>query len=796
MSFREAIVALIFFIAITIIFFYKIFFGLIPLPTDLIVGGYYPWLSYKWGYTTGVPVKNTKLSDAVSLFYPPKTLAVNLIKKGELPLWNAYMFGGYPLLAGAQFGLLFPTMIFYLIFQAPVAWTLQTMSQPILACFFMYLLLRHLRLDKLPSIFGSIGFGFGGFTILWMQWNTQAATALFLPILILLLDKYLISKNIRWGVLFSIFLCFQIFAGYLPILPFTMLSLLVWYIFRSKSKFNLRVIFFVILGILLSAVYLLPVTELIQISQRKVETLGPAGPFTPPENFINLIAPDFFGNDATGNFWGRGDHMDATLYAGITTLILAFFGIRNFFHKIEIKFVLCLLVIAVIISTSNPLSAFLYKLGLWGGSSMTMNRVNFMINFSLSLLGAYGILAVKKSRLSLKPVIIMITIILGIIAGLFISKEILYNALNTTTVNAEINNWLLRVNISLRNLILPSVLIIFFFLLFFLINKTGRIKYLSVNIFIFVLIIELFRFGLKFNTFSTPSFIYPQTPITNFLDKYPNDRFISEQNILPANMWVAYRFSSLQGYDGVYPLNTAKLLAVADSDNINATPMTRWGVLQNFNSKILDESNTRFLLTLKKDETGKPDSNGKVNPKFNIPKYNKVFEDKEVVILENSQSFPRVYLTTKVIKTSDEETLKLLIDENFSAKDTSITNDFEFINRSGENLESNLEYIPITNSHTIIKAASNIDAYLVILDSFYPGWKASIDGKPSDIYRTNYNFRGMFLPKGDHTIELTYAPKSLKYGLITSLAALLLILFLLVQPSRKLLRSKKAGMNA
>ncbi|MBI2599853.1 YfhO family protein [Candidatus Daviesbacteria bacterium] len=637
MGLKEAGITLIFFIVVTLIFFYKIFLGLIPLPADLIVGGYYPWLSYKWGYTTGVPVKNTKLSDSVSLFYPLKALVAQSWKEGEFILWNPYMFGGSPLFASVSFGLLFPTMIFYLIFQAPIAWTLQTMSQPILASFFMYLFLRHLKLDKIPSIFGSIAFGFGGFTILWMQWNTQATTALFFPLLILLLDKYLISMNPRWGILFSITLTLQIFAGYLPILPLTILGLVIWYVFKAKGLSSLKILFFVFLGVLLSAVYLLPVAELIQISQRKIERLGAEGPFTPPENFINLIAPDFFGNDATGNFWGRGDHMDATLYIGVTTLIFALMSTVIFFKRTEVKIAVCLFVVAVVISISNPLSVLLYKSGLWGGPSITMNRVNFLINFALSILGAYGLSVFKKSSLtfSLKPVLSIAIIALGIIGGLLISKQILLQGLNAITVTSEVNSSLTRINISLRNFILPAFLIAITFLLIYLSKKYRFVQKISAFVFILILVFELFRFGLKFNTFSKPSLIYPQTPITDFLEKYPNDRFIAEQDILPANMWVPFTISSIGGYETIYPLNIAKLLAVSDSANIDATPMTKWAILQNLNSKILDGTNTRFLLTLKKDREGKPSSSGEINSKFNISKYKKIFEDKEVAILEN-----------------------------------------------------------------------------------------------------------------------------------------------------------------
>ncbi|MBI2599852.1 YfhO family protein [Candidatus Daviesbacteria bacterium] len=129
--------------------------------------------------------------------------------------------------------------------------------------------------------------------------------------------------------------------------------------------------------------------------------------------------------------------------------------------------------------------------------------------------------------------------------------------------------------------------------------------------------------------------------------------------------------------------------------------------------------------------------------------------------------------------------MKLLLDENFPIKTTSVTNDFEFNSSSTESLNANLEYKPITHSHLAVKTAANIDSYLVVLDSFYPGWKAFIDGRQSKIYRTNYNFRGVFLPKGNHTIDFIYSPNSLKYGAIISGITLVGIIILLIYPLMK-----------
>jgi uncharacterized membrane protein YfhO len=61
--------------------------------------------------------------------------------------------------------------------------------------------------------------------------------------------------------------------------------------------------------------------------------------------------------------------------------------------------------------------------------------------------------------------------------------------------------------------------------------------------------------------------------------------------------------------------------------------------------------------------------------------------------------------------------------------------------------------------------------FLVLADSFYPGWKCFVDGKESKIYRANYVMRSVFLPSGRHQVEFKYDPLSFKIGAAISIAA-------------------------
>lgn len=62
-------------------------------------------------------------------------------------------------------------------------------------------------------------------------------------------------------------------------------------------------------------------------------------------------------------------------------------------------------------------------------------------------------------------------------------------------------------------------------------------------------------------------------------------------------------------------------------------------------------------------------------------------------------------------------------------------------------------------------------AFLVSSETYYPGWRAWIDGKPSQLRLTNVAFRGLSVPAGRHRVEMEFRPAILGYGLILSLCA-------------------------
>ena len=69
---------------------------------------------------------------------------------------------------------------------------------------------------------------------------------------------------------------------------------------------------------------------------------------------------------------------------------------------------------------------------------------------------------------------------------------------------------------------------------------------------------------------------------------------------------------------------------------------------------------------------------------------------------------------------------------------------------------------------------------LVITDSYFPGWEATLDGQPASIERVDLIVRGVRVGKGKHRVVMRYRPSSFRIGAALSLLSLLALLLVLV----------------
>jgi hypothetical protein len=80
----------------------------------------------------------------------------------------------------------------------------------------------------------------------------------------------------------------------------------------------------------------------------------------------------------------------------------------------------------------------------------------------------------------------------------------------------------------------------------------------------------------------------------------------------------------------------------------------------------------------------------------------------------------------------------------------------------------------------IIDVTMSQPGYLVLTDTHYPGWQATVDGAPAEILAANHAFRAVQLAAGEHVVEFRYAPLSFRWGAWITLGAILLLAGLVV----------------
>ncbi|HLC02834.1 MAG TPA: YfhO family protein, partial [Anaerolineales bacterium] len=76
----------------------------------------------------------------------------------------------------------------------------------------------------------------------------------------------------------------------------------------------------------------------------------------------------------------------------------------------------------------------------------------------------------------------------------------------------------------------------------------------------------------------------------------------------------------------------------------------------------------------------------------------------------------------------------------------------------------------------VVHVSSEGEAWVVLSDIWYPGWRALVDDREVEIYRADYLFRAVNVPGGDHVVRFEYSPSAFWAGLGLSAIAWLLLM--------------------
>src|SRR5207302_8730939 len=99
----------------------------------------------------------------------------------------------------------------------------------------------------------------------------------------------------------------------------------------------------------------------------------------------------------------------------------------------------------------------------------------------------------------------------------------------------------------------------------------------------------------------------------------------------------------------------------------------------------------------------------------------------------------------------------------------------------------------VYNSSTVATIEAPRDGLVVVLDPWFPGWSATVDGAPATLLRANYAFMAVPVQAGRHTVRLWYFPRRLLPGLAIAILAAAALVALLKLAARRVDRGSPGG---
>jgi uncharacterized membrane protein YfhO len=162
-----------------------------------------------------------------------------------------------------------------------------------------------------------------------------------------------------------------------------------------------------------------------------------------------------------------------------------------------------------------------------------------------------------------------------------------------------------------------------------------------------------------------------------------------------------------------------------------------------------------------------------------------IYNDGVYQVFENNDVFPRAFLVNSyVVENNPQKILDTMFGPNFDLRKEVVLEQEPKLKLDGQGTANVNKY---SSGKISITTNSNGDNLLFLSDTYYPGWQAFVDGSKTQIYRADFAFRAILVPKGKHQVEFIYNPLSFNLGVLAAALGLLIIVSLAVISKRGLI---------
>lgn len=723
--------------------------GKVPFSSTYQTTFFAPWSAYPHN---GMPVKNGAMPDVIGQIYPWKHLVIDIWKTGEIPLWNPYSFAGTPLLANYQSAVLSPFNLLFFFMPFVDGWSMLVLLQPLLAGFFIYLFARRIEQSKAGGLISAISFMFCGFIVTWMGYATLSYALLFLPLGLYAIESYFLTGKTRFLLLLSGVVPLSFFSGHFQISIYVAVVLFAYLLIRGRQnswKIRILAILALLIGIFFSLPQLLPSFEFYTQSLRsglyqKIESI-------PWQYMPTLIAPDFFGNPVTRNDW-YGHYAEWNGYIGTFALFLTFLGLRAW-KKSPVNFFGIVGVISLLLAFPSPLQDALILFHVPVLATSALSRIISVYCLTAAILAGFGFdhlleIVQKKEKKSF----------LTWTGGIFVVFVTLWGV-----VMGKLWLPLDKINIAKQNLILPTLITLIgigIIIIAFLSPRNYR-KWVVIVGILTLVSIDMLRFATKWQPFDPKELVFAKNGVVQKFEQLSGyNRALGNYMAEVSNY---YHLPGIEGYDALYPKRYGEFIAAVSRGKLGESARSVVNFPRNGSEakQAINLLNITYVVHKVSD-----DNMGWTFPYWQYPsdQFVQIFNDSTYRIYKNTKALPHAFLVgSYVVEKNDQKILDTIFAMDLDLRDKIVLEQDPAF-RIAKDPSASATINKYTSSDIIIQTKTTAPMALFLSDSFYPGWRASIDGQETKIFRADYAFRTVFVPKGNHVVHFWYFPNSFVIG--------------------------------
>lgn len=746
------------------------------------------WFKAPWAASRPAAVQrpaNPEFDDAPAVLQPFARFVLR--EMPDVPLWNPYIMGGRPFLADAQSAVFSPFSIpMYLLgFWSSLAWIAALKLW--VAAFGAYMLGRALGMRFAGALLTGLTYGFSLWMVTWLSYPHASVWAL-IPWLLVAADRLVARPGLRPAVVLALLVGLQFACGHPESSFHAVVATTVFAALRAwgnRARVPLRrsaaaVVAAGVAGGALAALVLLPFGQLLALSADIHQRAGTAADSHTKVGYgLGIFLPDE---------WGRPTQTPLELfllarafYAGALPLLLAAAALilRPARERIVtvVLGALCLMVVLGL----PPVFDVVVHLPVF--SSGHNGRLAILYILCLAVLAGWGLddlLARRGSPRVRRGVLVA--------AGALFALPVLYAIARGTTSwsalpraaavatgfshpgaatapgvpqvirGAALLDWIVLAG---AGLVIVAVAL-----------RGRRRPALLGALAVVVLALDLARAGMGYNPAIDRTVAeQPPTPAIRLLERAGPARYVSTGDIPQDAAPINYGLYEARGYDLPVEQRFDRLWRTRESPEFP----TQVGPYPQFIPLSLPKVTPARLATLSVlgvSHVMQPAT----DPPLRVPGLRLVHDGPDARVYENENAQPRAtVVSAQQVVGSPAAALAAVGRPGFDITRGAVT-------------ERQLPGLPVASGavpagpativsggdpdELVVHARARRAGLLVVSDNWFPGWKATVDGRPAPVERVDYVMRGVPVGPGAHTVLMRYEPVTWRIGWIVSLVTL------------------------